>query len=78
MIGHVKSHGHADFLIVSGLGLTKFRVLIDSGPDKLDIQIKTSYVDLVWIINRTLYSDSDPDSNIRCPDPIVRIFEFVM
>jgi len=38
----------------SRLGLAKIRVRVNLGLDKLDIRTKTSYLDLVRIINRTL------------------------
>jgi len=60
----------------SPLGVAKIRIQANSGLDKSEIQIKTSYLNPIQVINRAFWPDLDP--NIRCSNPIVRMSEYVM
>ena len=56
---------------MDALGLAKIRTRVDLGPDKSDIQTKTSYPDPIRIINRTLWLDP---TQAQMPDVQTQLF----
>ena len=45
---------------------------------QIGYRTKTSYPNPVRIIKRTFWPDPDPNPNVRYPDPVVRMSEYVM